>query len=191
MNTLFLNGIREFDTSNQHFIGDLVDIIKRRNWNFDHIILKDKKITPCQGCFDCWIKTPGICRINDEGREITKKMIQSDLIIQITPITFGGFSSELKKAIDRSIPQLLPFFQYINNEIHHKFRYEHRASIISVGITENQNFEEEAIFKELVFRNSLNMGAPIHKSLIYRKNQKNSRFFDDLTQILNKVEIIV
>ena len=76
-------------------------------------------------------------------------MVQSNLIIHFTLITFGGYSSELKKVIDRFIPTILPFFTKRNGEIHHKYRYGKRGSIIAVGVLDTPNEEKEAIFKEV------------------------------------------
>jgi len=36
--------------------------------------LRDMKLAHCLGCFDCWLKTPGICVEADAGREIAKAM---------------------------------------------------------------------------------------------------------------------
>jgi len=49
------------------------------------------------GCFGCWNKTPGTCVMKDDSAKIAKAVVNSDLLIFLTPITFGGYSSELKK----------------------------------------------------------------------------------------------
>src|SRR5262245_51471260 len=30
-------------------------------WSVERVHLRDVLITHCKGCFDCWVKTPGIC----------------------------------------------------------------------------------------------------------------------------------
>jgi len=110
------------------------------------------------------------------------------LIIHYTPITFGGYSSEMKKVLDRFIPTILPFFTKREGETHHKYRYEKRSSIISVGVLDEPNEEKKSTFKELVFRNSLNMGAPVHEAIIYTKNQNKNDFINQFSKILKKVE---
>ena len=82
------------------------------------------EIRPCIGCFGCWVQTPGECLIDDAARQIAPAIIGSDLVIYLTPVTFGGYSSELKKALDRCICLILPFFTKIDGEMHHKPRYD-------------------------------------------------------------------
>ena len=64
--------------------------------------LREMDIRHCLGCFGCWIKTPGECVIDDDAREIARAVSQSDLVVYLTPVTFGGYSSELKKTLDRN-----------------------------------------------------------------------------------------
>ncbi|TXT56137.1 MAG: NADPH-dependent FMN reductase [Promethearchaeota archaeon] len=191
MRVLLLNGKRRNNEIISVLENTIIKQLENKNHEIDYILLKDKKIVPCQGCFECWIKTPGICKIDDYGREIVKKMVKSDLIIHLTPITFGGYSSESKKAIDRSIPVLLPFFKKMRGEIHHKQRYEKIASKIVIGYFEEDNDESEdkkGIFKELAYRNSLNMAGPVYEPLIYTGGQNFSEFKKKFDELLKKVE---
>ena len=49
---------------------------------------------------------------------ISKKVAKADLKVFLTPIVFGGYSSELKKAVDRQLGVLLPFCNKIQGEVH-------------------------------------------------------------------------
>jgi len=166
----------------------IIEELERNEFEVESILLREAKVAACQGCFDCWIKTPGKCKTDDYGREVAKKMVQSNLVIHFTPITFGGYSSELKKVLDRFIPTILPFFTKRNGETHHRYRYEKRGSIIALGVLEKPNEEKESIFKELVYRNSLNMGAPVHESIIYTKKLSKNDFISEFANLLKKVE---
>ena len=188
MKALLLNGYSD-DDSDAEMIGSLiVEELNRNGFEVEQIVLKDANVAACQGCFDCWVKTPGECKIDDYGRDTARKMVQSQLIIHFTPITFGGYSSELKKVIDRFIPTILPFFTKRHGETHHEYRYENRGSIIAIGVLDKPDEEKESIFKELVYRNSLNMGAPVHEAIIHTKNQSKTDFISGFAKILKKVE---
>ncbi len=188
MKALLFNGYSDND-SDAEMIGSLiVQELNRNGFEVEQILLRDANVAACQGCFDCWVRTPGECKIDDYGRDTAKKMVQSSLIIHFTPITFGGYSSELKKVIDRFIPTILPFFTKRHGETHHNHRYENRGSIIAIGVLDKPDDEKEAIFKELVYRNSLNMGAPVHEAIIYTKNQSKTDFISEFATILKKVE---
>jgi multimeric flavodoxin WrbA len=186
--TLLLNGFLNDNGDTEKICSLIVEELKRNGFKVEQLLLRDFDVAACQGCFDCWVKSPGECRTDDYGREIAKKMVQSSLIIHFTPITFGGYSSELKKVIDRFIPTILPFFTKRNEETHHTYRYEKRGSIIVVGVLDHPDEEKEAIFKELVYRNSLNMGAPVHEAIIYTKNQNKTDFVSEFAKLLKKVE---
>ncbi len=133
------------------------------NW----LELKGKTVKPCMGCFGCWVSTPGLCVItSDDSTAITRKMVNCDLVIELTPVTFGGYSSELKKVLDRSIPLLLPYFRLFKGEIHHYQRYEKIPSNLTIGYQEKPDRESKEIFEGLAKRNALNMNPPKHACVI-------------------------
>jgi len=132
-------------------------------------------IKGCMGCFGCWIKTPGICVIDDAGREVAAKMVGRDLLIYITPVVFGGYSYHLKKAVDRLIPNISPLFVKVNGEIHHKKRYDRCPRLIAIGVLDSPDEEKEKIFRRLVVRNAINMHAPSFSvEVISRTEGENS-----------------
>jgi multimeric flavodoxin WrbA len=188
MKALFLDGSLKKDSEIDNLQSSIIEELKTSGFEVELILLREYKVAACQGCFDCWVKSPGKCKTEDYGQEVAKKMVQSNLIIHFTPIIFGGYSSEIKKVIDRFLPTILPFFTKREGETHHKYRYQNRASIIAVGFLDESDEEQEKTFKELVYRNSLNMGAPIHEAVIYIKNQEKADFMRKFNTILEKVK---
>ncbi len=181
MNYLILNGMNAEDT----FIAKINEFLKKKFTDKDIegeiLNLYEFDIKPCLGCFKCWIETPGKCVIDDYGRTVAKKMIQSDYLLYVTPITYGGYSAELKKAIDRSISLLSPFFRIYHNEIHHEKRYDKYPDFIVIGTLSEQDENQEEIFAELVHRNSLNNFAEqVSSQIIYES--------DDDRIVQNKLE---
>jgi len=116
-------------------------------------------IKPCVGCFACWLKHPGTCAIKDDEEPVLKAYIHSDTVVWLTPITFGGYSSALKKALDRLIPSVLPFFIWSHGEIHHPPRYERRKRLIVLGTLPKADEDAEKIFRDLVGRNAANLNS--------------------------------
>ena len=146
----------------------MVECLKNSNYETKARTLSEEKIAPCLGCFDCWLKTPGQCIIKDDASSLPRDVIQSDLLVYLTPVTFGMYSSELKKALDRfACPILLPFFEKVNGEIHHKGRYQKYPKIIAIGTLENQDCESEKTFKTLVARNAINLHTKAASSIVY------------------------
>jgi hypothetical protein len=83
-----------------------------------------------------------------------------DVLVYFTPVTFGGVSSELKKAVDRLIPNISPFFARVQEETHHQRRYPRSASLIGLGVLPTPNRDAEALFKTLVEDNATNFRSP-------------------------------
>ena len=152
--------------------------------------LHDEMIAYCLGCFDCWTKSPGLCRIDDAGRAVAASIIGSDRVIYLTPITFGGYSSVLKKAIDRSICLIEPFFTRIDGEVHHQARYARYPSVLAIGVLPEARPAQEQIFRTLVDRHSLNLHAPEQRSVILYRNQGAPAVVAALQNVLARSERI-
>ncbi|MGA8876243.1 MAG: NAD(P)H-dependent oxidoreductase, partial [Candidatus Korobacteraceae bacterium] len=122
--------------------------------------LREMKLAHCLGCFGCWVKTPGLCVEADAGRDITRAIVRSDVTVLFTPVTFGGYSPELKKMVDRFIQLASPFFQMDHGEVHHPPRYSQRPRMVMVGVQRVANLAEAHIFKTLAGRNAINFHPP-------------------------------
>ena len=64
------------------------------------VYLRDKQIAFCKGCLACQ-KTLE-CVIGDDAVEITKKMLNADVIAFATPIYYYSLSGQLKTMLDRA-----------------------------------------------------------------------------------------
>ena len=90
----------------------------------------------------------------------------AQLMVMLTPITFGGYSSLLKNALDRQIPVLLPFFKKVKGEVHHALRYESYPTMLVVGSIDKEDKLHENVFARLAKRNSVNGHASRSNSLV-------------------------
>ncbi len=189
LNVVILNGGLKHQTELAPIQAALEHEFKSQDMKTDSFIMNQIKIISCTGCFKCWDTTPGICTgvKGDAGEKIKKKVVNSDLLVFLTPITFGGYSSELKKIIDRLLGTLLPGVQIINGESHHLKRYDSYPSILAIGISENSDDEEEHLFRKLVYRNSLNYFPPVHKIFIFQKDEKVGQ--EKIKQMINEMEL--
>jgi multimeric flavodoxin WrbA len=136
--------------------------LEKRDCEVEILTLREMQIAPCTGCFGCWVKTPGICTIPDAGRDVTRAMIQSNLVVLFTPVTFGGYSSELKKAVDRSLSLLSPFFMRVKGMVRHRSRYRRYPRLVAFGVEKQADPASERLFTDLVDRQGLNMHSPAH-----------------------------
>ncbi len=143
--------------------------LRQAGWTSAPQRLAELDIAPCLGCFGCWLKTPGRCLIRDDAEQVLAAAAVADLWVLITPITWGGYSSALKKGMDRLIPLLLPFFQRVQNEAHHPQRYPQPRRLLAVGVMPAPDAEAEAVFHHLVWRNALNLAARWHEAVVLKK----------------------
>ncbi len=191
MKALILIGSKTDDSESAKIHEIMLEELKKLNWDVTSIDLEDKDIAYCLGCFGCWVQTPGECVIKDYEETIVRKMVHTDLIIYITPIVFGGYSSILKKALDRQISRVLPYFTKIDGEVHHKKRYEKEQSLLSIGVLDKPDTDKEEVFKTLVARNSINMWAPYQQAMIYTRGQDSLDFVNSFNNALREVEVIL
>lgn len=155
MQILLLDGSKENDGILRCARDAIEQLFKSKNCQITSFTLRDLDVKPCLCCFNCWLKTPGVCVINDFGSEIVRIAMQSDLWIFLTPVTYGGYSSQLKKAIDRMPPLVLPFFIMAPGETYHNARYNN-SRLIVFGSLVQEDKTAESIFMDLVHRNSVN-----------------------------------
>lgn len=125
----------------------------------EHFVLSKMAMAPCAGEFRCWTRTPGICKNNDDNLLLARAMVQSDLLVLLTPLTFGGYSSHLKQGLDHLIQDFSPFFCKVQGETHHKRRYENYPNLCVFGWAEKEDPQAEQIFRHLVGRNAINFNA--------------------------------
>jgi hypothetical protein len=85
--------------------------------------LAELTLHQCVGCFGCWLKTPGRCRLRDDGPQLHAAMAVADLVVFASPLRMGFTSALLKRATDRIIPNFLPYIEVVKGESHHLPRY--------------------------------------------------------------------
>lgn len=190
MNILLLNGVHKKEDYANQIYQVIYHHLKTTNHQVESYDLYQMNIAPCMGCFGCWIQTPGKCIIDDDGRLIAKEFIQHDVVIYFSPVTFGGYSCELKKVIDRYIPNILPFFQIIQNEIHHVPRYKKFPNLIFIGTLPCENSAMEKTFFQLNHRNAINMYPNLYSQAIFYHHQPEEEIKSKFKQLMKDVELI-
>ncbi|MCI5149413.1 MAG: hypothetical protein D3916_08500 [Candidatus Electrothrix sp. MAN1_4] len=160
---LILDGRRDEDTHLDTIYSILLNVLGQKGNTAKWFTLRDITLKQCIGCFHCWIATPGQCiHRTDAGSEIIQNILESQILLLFTPVVFGGYSSEIKKIIDRLLPLLLPFFRFNrrSKETHHPLRYITIPSFVAIGVQAHLNKEEAACFRLLIERNAINYNAP-------------------------------
>lgn len=190
MNILILNGgPRNGRGATCRAISEkIVGEARAKGWTAAAFDLDGMDIKPCRGCFACWLKHPGTCAIKDDEEAILKPAASNDAWVWITPVTFGGYSPVLKKALDRLIPNILPFFIKTHGEIHHPPRYERRRSFLAFGTLPSPDPEAERVFHALVRRNAINLGSVMTESRVFYDGGEASTIAGQVRELLKATE---
>jgi len=141
----------------------LVSWATSKGHSLETIYASELNLKPCLGCFACWTKTPGRCVIKgDDAESFLKAFIQSDLFVLLGETPYGSFSPQIKRALDRFIPVLNPYFRIYRGEMHHVQRYtrERRVLLARRG---DSSPAEAATFRQLGRSYCDNVESPYQK----------------------------
>lgn len=153
------------------------NIMRTIGYEVNTVVLDSDSIKSCVGCFGCWVKTPGLCVItNDSANDISNMEINADALVLLSRITYGGYSADIKAFLDRSIPNILPYFEIYKGEMHHKMRYSRFPAWITIGYGETTGREKET-FCALAERNALNLRPPMHSAFTVQNSDEADDVF--------------
>jgi multimeric flavodoxin WrbA len=106
---------------------------------------KKLDIKPCQGCFTCWMKTPGKCIQNDDMQMLLPKFSDADIWVIATPVYTDGMTGPMKNLMDRLIPLIIPQMEIVDGHCRHPLRdYVKKGKLVLVsncGFWELENFD--------------------------------------------------
>ncbi len=138
--------------------------------NIRYFNLSALKISNCVGCFGCWTKTPGRCVIRDDATKVYPVIAQSDEVLYVSHVKYGGYDSVMKTMLERAIPIQQAFIRIFKGETHHVQRAValKQATIVAYGeLTE----EEKDIFTRLIARNAYNMSFASYNVLFVEESK--------------------
>jgi multimeric flavodoxin WrbA len=187
MKAFIINGAAPGEGETSRLAAAVEDSLAARGWETDIFDVRGKKVGYCTGCDACATKTPGICARNDDGRAIAEGTARSDLMVFVSAIRFGSYSSTAKRAIERTVPLLLPYFLKSRGELHHRFRYAKPPSLLVAGYQEEADEERARIFLKLAERNGVNYLSPSFGSLVVSGPAEASRLAARIGETLDRM----
>ena len=133
------------------------------------IISDNGLIRPCVGCFRCWNKTPGVCVMKDGFENMGQLIHRADEVVVISHYTYGGFSGFVKNVIDRCLGYVLPQFEIIGGETHHKKRYDETKAFTFIFYGQALTKEEQDSARRYVRALCSNFRGYV-KAVIFRED---------------------
>lgn len=132
--------------------------------------LNEQTISPCTGCFSCWIRTPGRCVIRDDAAKIAPLLARCDRLMLITRVQYGCYDLPMKRLLERCLPMQQPFLRVHEGEIHHVLRDVHPKVAVLIAYDCNSKAQQE-LFTRLAERNAKNLNWTAYKVLFVDEEQ--------------------
>jgi len=146
MKVVAFNSSPKMDKSNTSLILDpFLDGMREAGAEVELFYTKKLKINPCQGEFNCWLKTPGVCFQKDDMQMLHPKIREADILVFATPVYVDGVSGPMKNLIDRMIPAVQAFFElrdgHCRHPVHEGHKYGKMVLVSNCGFWEMDNFD--------------------------------------------------
>ncbi len=175
MSIALLDGTKKNDS----FSKMLVESLGVLDETLEHLKLEDMSIEPCRNCGGCSYKTPGSCIVKDHTPLMMRCIVNAERFCVLTYISFGGYSSVTKKAMDKLVLMGLPNFVVYKGRLQHPNRYpkENLESIspnIIIAIIDNNTEVEKQNFEKLVKANELIMRIPLQLVFVEKNEAQES-----------------
>lgn len=119
----------------------------------EYISLDGVQVKPCVSCGGCTYKTYGRCVTRDDGDWIFPKVIGADVLIFVTPITFGSYSFKIKRVMDKLVLIMDRHYFMENGELVKGGMQGRQFKFYVLGIKENCIDDEIEAFKKLHYEN--------------------------------------
>lgn len=158
MKVLAINSSPWMDKGNTALILDpFLEGMREAGAEVELFYTKKLDIKPCQGEFNCWLKSPGKCFQEDDMQMLRPKFQAADVWVFATPLYVDGVTGPMKNLFDRLIPIAEPFIELRDDHCRHPLREgTKRGKVVLVsncGFWERDNFDALLVHMEAVCRN--------------------------------------
>jgi multimeric flavodoxin WrbA len=146
LNVTVFNCSPKMDNGNTALIlSPFLESMKEAGAEVNLFYTKKLKINPCQGCYTCWLKTPGVCFQKDDMQMLHPKLRDADIWVFATPVYADCMTGPMKNLFDRLLPIVYPFFELRDGHCRHPLREGYKpgkvALVSTCGSWEIDNFD--------------------------------------------------
>jgi hypothetical protein len=152
-----------FDLREKHD-GELIEAIQKLYQEPLKVVpMGEPPITPCIGCWNCWLKTPGNCVMKDSMAESYSDYMNSDTVIVLMDTAQGFLNHQGKAFLDRTIPHFLPYIEIVDGECHHAARYPSYPDLIFYFDTIDLTKQEEQVLEDYLYRTAYHFQSKAYR----------------------------
>ncbi len=139
-------------------LNPFVEGMKEAGAEVEILYTKKLKIKPCEGCFTCWVKTPGVCVHKDDDMPDVLKKMGAEIWVLATPVYVDGMTGPMKTFLARMIPGAQPFFEMRDGHNRHPGRGIRQGGkvvlVSSCGFWELDNFDPLVVHVKAYCKNA-------------------------------------
>ena len=159
MKVLAFNGSPRMGNGNTALIlTPFLEGMKEVGAEVEFFYTKKLNINPCQGCFTCWLKTPGVCFQKDDMQMLHPKLRQADIWVLAMPLYVDGMTGPMKNLLDRLIPLVQPFIELRDGHCRHPLRQARDPGkvvlVSNAGFWEMDNFDPLLVHVRAMCKNT-------------------------------------
>ena len=74
----------------------------------EEVELSSRRFELCDGCYHCWVATPGQCVHSDGMSELLERVLACEVLVCATPLYYYSMSASLKTFFERTFPLTAP-----------------------------------------------------------------------------------
>ena len=119
----------------------------------DYISVSGLNVSPCYSCGNCLDKNYGVCILKDDMSNIFGSLAKAETVVFVTPLTWGSYSSAIKKIFDR-MAVLGDVHYYVKKGELVKGVRTNLKNLYGLGIKEGCSEKEKNNFQHLVSENT-------------------------------------
>ena len=98
--------------------------------------------------------------------EINRACLTSDVVVYLCPVVFGQFSANIKFALDRWLPNMLPFFiTREDGSTMHSPRYRDYPAQIFIGYGDSMSPDEAQLFTDINLKHRNNVTVIVDQGI--------------------------
>ena len=158
MKVLAINGSPHADKGNTALILEpFLNGMKEAGAEVHLVYTKKMNINPCQGEYNCWLKTPGKCFQKDDMEKVLPELTEADILVFATPLYVDGMTGPMKNFLDRVIPIAHPIIELRDGHCRHPARKEVQDGklvlVSNCGFWELDNFDPLLVHMQAISRN--------------------------------------
>ena len=146
MNVTILDGNPDVERVPFSFmVGGVARALVGAGHEVETVVLRERVVHRCIGCFSCWLRTPGLCIFDDDHPAILRSLLRSDAVVFASPLVAGFYTALLQTTIDRVIPLVLPYIEFSAGECRHPLRYGRRMPAMALLFDPEEGTEQEDV----------------------------------------------